>query len=99
MDAQGRWRLSPAFDLCFSQGPGGQHTTSVAGEGAAPGRAHLLQVARRAGLKEKDALQCIAHWLHLLQEPQPALLQDLPVRRSTLTTMRKTMDGLWSRMQ
>lgn len=99
MDAQGRWKLSPAFDLCFSHGPGGQHTTSVAGEGTAPGREQLLQVARRGGVKEKDAFQCIAHWQQMLQTARPELLEDLPIRRTTLAAMRKAMAGAWSRLQ
>jgi len=94
MDAQGRWKLAPAFDLSFSHGPGGQHSTSVAGEGARPGRRHLLQVARRGGLKEKDALACIAHWQEALQ-PRPALLEDFPIRRATLLAMRKALEGVW----
>jgi serine/threonine-protein kinase HipA len=94
MNAEGRWKLSPAFDLSFSHGPGGQHSTSVAGEGAAPNRRHLLQVARRGGLKEKDALAGIAHWQEALQ-PKPGMLEDFPIRRATLQAMRKTLDGVW----
>ena len=99
MDAQGRWTLSPAFDLCFSYGPGGQHTTSVAGEGAAPGRQQLLQVARRGGVKEKDAMECIDRLRQVLQTPRAELLEDLPVRRVTLNAMRKAMAGVWSRLE
>lgn len=98
MDAQGRWRLSPAFDLTYSQGPGGQHSTSLAGEGAAPGRAELLQVAKRGGVSEKDALACIAHWQQALQ-PAPQLLQDLPIRQSTLKAMRFVLSGVWSKLK
>jgi serine/threonine-protein kinase HipA len=94
MDAEGRWKLSPAFDLSFSHGPGGQHSTSVAGEGARPSRRHLLQVARRGGVKDKDALAAIAHWQAALQ-PRPGLLEDFPIRRATLQAMRKTLDDVW----
>jgi len=94
LNQEGRWKLSPAFDLSFSHGPGGQHSTSVAGEGAAPSRRHLLQVARRGGLREKDALACIAHWQEALQ-PKPAMLADLPIRRATLQAMRRTLEGVW----
>lgn len=97
MDAQGRWKLAPAFDLSFSHGPGGQHSTSVAGEGAAPGRPHLMQVARRGGLKEKDALACMSHWQEALQ-PKPAMLEDFPIRRATLQAMRKALDAVWKNL-
>ena len=97
MDREGRWRLTPAFDLNFSQGPGGEHTTSVAGEGAAPGREQLLQVARRGGLKIGDAFARIDHWREVLQ-PRPQLLSDLPVRRTTLAAMRKSLAAVWSKL-
>lgn len=95
MDAQGRWRLAPAFDLSYSQGPGGQHSTSVAGEGAKPSRADLMRVAKGGGVKEKDARECIDHWRAVLSEPQPHLLDDLPVRERTLQALRKTLLEVW----
>ena len=51
MDEQGAWRPSPAYDLTFAQGPGGEHTMLVAGEGRAPGIAHLTALAAQADLK------------------------------------------------
>lgn len=96
MEADGRWRLSPAFDLNFSHGPGGQHSTSVAGEGDAPGRTELMQVAQRGGIKAKDAQAAIARWLDALQ-PRPALLEDLPIRRTTLRELRTALHKVWSR--
>ncbi len=46
----GAWRLSPAYDLVFATGPGGQHTMSVAGEGKNPGRTNLFRAVQKAGL-------------------------------------------------
>jgi len=94
LSAEGRWKLAPAFDLNFSHGPGGQHSTSVAGEGAAPGRSHLMQVARCGGLKEQDAQVCIGHWIEALQ-PRAHVLERYPIRRATLQSMRKTLDAVW----
>lgn len=51
MDGAGRWTLSPAFDLTFSNGPGGEHYMSVAGEGRAITAAHVCAVGERHGLK------------------------------------------------
>lgn len=51
MDERGSWRPSPAYDLTFSEGPGGEHTMLVGREGRAPGSEHLLAVARDAELK------------------------------------------------
>jgi serine/threonine-protein kinase HipA len=97
MEPDGRWRLSPAFDLSFSHGPGGQHSTSVAGEGAAPGRAELMQVAQRGGVKARDAQACLDHWMQALQ-PQPDVLDDLPIRQSTLRSLRAVLARVWQRL-
>lgn len=65
----GRWRLAPAYDLTFSAGPGGEHTLLVAGEGRAPGVAHLRELAERRRLKTRavnrildDVRAAIAEW-------------------------------------
>lgn len=55
LDERGEWRLAPAYDLIYAEGPGGEHTTSVAGEGRAPKRRHLLQLAEGAGLLGSEA--------------------------------------------
>jgi serine/threonine-protein kinase HipA len=55
MDEAGRWTLSPAFDMVYCPGPGGEHSMDVAGEGRAPGVRHLLKVAEAAGLPHKEA--------------------------------------------
>lgn len=51
MSHQGEWSVSPAYDLTFSEGPGGEHWMLVAGEGAQPGRAHLEALARSGDVK------------------------------------------------
>jgi len=55
MDADGRWRLAPAFDLTFADGPGGEHATAVMGQGRAPGLPELLALAAELQLRAPDA--------------------------------------------
>lgn len=55
MDATGAWQLSPAYDVSFSRGPGGEHTLLIAGEGRHPGRKQFLDVAKSAGIKPQRA--------------------------------------------
>lgn len=55
MADEGGWELAPAYDLVFAGGPGGEHTMTVAGEGRAPARRHLLQLAAPAGIATRDA--------------------------------------------
>lgn len=75
MTQTGEWSLSPAYDLTFSTGPGGEHTTTVAGEGKTPTIAQLHQVANTAGLSRQRAAEIIDHvqtamsqWRHIASE-------------------------------
>lgn len=51
------WRLSPAYDLTYSNTYYGEHTTAVDGNGRNPGRKELLTVGMSAGLEKE---RCIA---------------------------------------
>jgi serine/threonine-protein kinase HipA len=50
-----RWVLSPAYDLTFSYSIGGEHATTVNGNGVNPGMADLLAVAKEIGIQESKA--------------------------------------------
>lgn len=50
-----RWVMAPAYDLTYSSSQGGEHATTVAGEGKNPGHDDLLSVAKNAGLDVKYA--------------------------------------------
>ena len=56
MDERGAWQPSPAYDLTFAGGPGGEHTMLIAGEGRAPGREHLLKLAKASDLKHAEPI-------------------------------------------
>ena len=69
MDEVGTWRLAPAYDLTFSAGINGHHTTAVGGETSAPTRWTMLRLARDAGLAARaaeaaveDVVQAVAAW-------------------------------------
>ncbi|MBR5620340.1 MAG: HipA domain-containing protein, partial [Clostridia bacterium] len=53
----GNWRLAPAYDLTYSNSIGGEHATTVAGEGRKPDITDILKVAKKAGMKESHARQ------------------------------------------
>jgi serine/threonine-protein kinase HipA len=67
MDEKGNWRVAPAYDLTFSGGPGGEHSTTVMGEGKRPTKEQLLKLAEKVGIAKplansiieevKDAVQ------------------------------------------
>ena len=49
------WALAPAYDLTYSNSLGGEHATTIDGEGKNPGIKQLLSVASKAGLKSSEA--------------------------------------------
>lgn len=51
MNERGVWRPSPAYDLTFSEGPGGEHTLRVDTESREPGPKHLAALAASVDLK------------------------------------------------
>lgn len=53
MDEEGQWRLSPAYDLTFSSGPGGEQSTMVMGQGRNPGAKDLKKLGEAAKLSPK----------------------------------------------
>lgn len=60
MDGSGRWCVSPAYDLTFSSGPGGEHSTMVMGEGKIPGDEQLLKLAASVPIQAGKAKAIIA---------------------------------------
>ena len=52
-----RWVLSPAYDLTYSNSIGGEHATTVNGEGRSPTMENLLAVAQKNGIKKAKAAE------------------------------------------
>ena len=59
MERDGSWRMAPAYDLTWSQGPGGEHSSTVLGHGKNITRAQLIELGKKADMKERDATQVI----------------------------------------
>ncbi len=67
----GEWELAPAYDLVFAPGPGAEHSMTVAGEGRAPGRNHLLKLASAVDIASPEAesilgdvASAVGRWRH-----------------------------------
>ncbi len=89
MNEQGLWKLSPAFDLTYSFGPGGEHSTSVAGHGKNITRGHVVQVAKAGGISLQVTNRCIDDLSSSAQD-MVKLLKDLLIRRATLNDLLKS---------
>jgi serine/threonine-protein kinase HipA len=60
METDGTWRLTPAYDLTFSSGPGGEHTMAVAGEGRMPGSRQFTELAEKMSIAAAAAAEIIS---------------------------------------
>ncbi len=73
MDESGRWRFSPVYDLTFSYGPGGEHSTMYLGEGKAPTKEHLTKLAKIHSLKNAKVIideveSAVSRWKEFAKE-------------------------------
>ena len=55
MSPAGQWKLAPAYDVTFSEGPGGYHQMDVMGQALAVDRAALLRLAEEAEVPVQNA--------------------------------------------
>lgn len=69
MNGEGEWSLSPAYDLTFGTGPGGEHSMTVDGEGRSPSIVNMYSLGEKSGLKKRDVtliidqvMQVLANW-------------------------------------
>lgn len=59
MERDGAWRMAPAYDLTWSSGPRGEHSSSVLGHGKDITRDHLIELGKKADMKEPDVIKVI----------------------------------------
>lgn len=80
------WKLAPAYDLTYNEGPGGEHQMDLFGAGKNISHDHLLRLAKENGLdakKVKETLEEMMESSLLL----PQLIADFPVRKATTRTI------------
>lgn len=56
MQNDGTWKLAPAYDLTFSYGPGGEHSTTYLGVGKNPNTKTLLELAKKHNIKNAEQI-------------------------------------------
>jgi serine/threonine-protein kinase HipA len=67
MSDSGVWRFAPAYDVTFSNGPRGEHSTIYMGEGKNPTTKHLLTLAKKHKIKKATMIideikEVITNW-------------------------------------
>ena len=78
-DREKRWILSPAYDLTYSNSIGGEHATTVNGNGVDPGMEDLLSVAKKIGIGMAKAKKTAAEIQECVQERLRDYLSDTEI--------------------
>jgi len=89
-DAQGNWSVAPGFDLTFSMGPGGEHTTSVLGRG----RDVTVEILEALGVGASIPAPTCARVIDEVRSALatfPRIASELDVPRSTASQIARTL--------
>ena len=93
MADDGTWALSPAYDLTFMPGPGGEHSMLVAGEGRAPTVGHLLRASEAMGV-ERSRMKAIIEQVTVAVDGWNTFADEAALspsrRREIESTLRRT---------
>lgn len=91
MTENGEWKLAPAYDLTYSNGPNGEQSTMVMGEGKRPSTHDLIKLGLEAKLSKKlieeiieQTKDALSKWRHLSK--------DHNVGKSHIELIRKSID-------
>ena len=93
MADDGQWSLSPAYDVTFSSGPGGEHALDVSGEGRSPGISHILAVAKNVGVSERTAAETIER-VRAAVDRWPRFAASREVSRKVVLTIDRQLNGV-----
>lgn len=95
MGPDGDWRLAPAFDLTFSEGPGGEHYMDVEGEGRRPARAHVERLGAKHGL-DVASVSAVIDEVGAAVADWPRFARTAGVTRSSTASVRKAHQRIWA---
>ncbi len=93
MDAQGQWIVSPAYDLTFSSGPAGEHSTMIMCEGKIPTKKHLLKLATTCNIKQDKALDII-HQVLAATEKWNSFADDVGVSKMQTKNICEALNAI-----
>ena len=90
MNEFGEWKLSPAYDLTFSNGPGGEQSTMVMGEGKNISNKHLIKLGLEAKLS-KEFINDVFEQTHSALANWESLSKDFGVSDSNRELIQKSI--------
>lgn len=92
MDESGEWKLAPAYHLTFSNGPSGEQSTMVMGEGKNPTIDHLTKLGLEAKLPKKMIEGIIDQIRTALKQWHP-LAEEHGVSKGNISLISRSING------
>lgn len=89
----GEWKLSPAYDLTFSSGPGGEQSTMVMGEGRRPSTEHLVRLGLEAKIDRADIDATLDRTRHALSQWK-SLAKEHGVSRENVALIAEKIESI-----
>ena len=91
MDRNGKWRLSPAYDITYSKGMLKSHTTTIAGKDLNITRDDILKIAKSQSIKLAVAARIIDECIKVAKNFRKKAI-DLELDEDTIATCRRDID-------
>lgn len=91
IDTNQEWVLTPAYDLMYAEGPGGEHSMDLSGEGFSPGEQEVIQLGKKSGLSTSEINNSIELVMTAV-EKWPEYAQIAGVTEKTMDYIQKRMN-------
>ncbi|NPA59866.1 MAG: type II toxin-antitoxin system HipA family toxin [Epsilonproteobacteria bacterium] len=93
LDDKHRWVLSPTYDLTYSFGPGGEHSTTYMQEGREPTIEHLVKLAQINGIERYQTIidevkEAVIFWRELAKDVGVSKLKIVDIEKSIQNNIR-----------
>jgi len=92
MNREGKWSLSPAYDITYSKGAMKSHATTIGGKGLNITREDVLKIAKDQQIKPKVAIKIIENAIEIAKMFEQKA-KELELDSSTIEECKKDIDG------
>jgi len=92
MGRDGKWRLSPAYDITYSKGAMKSHTTTIAGKDLDITRTDLLNIAKMQSIKPKVATKMIDDCIKVAKTFEEKA-REIGLDRGTIEECKRDIDS------
>ncbi len=88
IDENREWTLTPAYDLMYAEGPGGEHSMDLLGEGTSPGGQEVMRLGKKSGLAKNEINNSVEQVLTAVKK-WPEYAQTVGVTEQTMNYVQK----------